>query len=150
MISLIWLNFLENHPIRTPVTLSDCIRMTRTALAYGCDVSERIKQHRVMQDPLFGLGHSSLLDRRYRMLPDGVQFVLDIGYELEERNSDGHTPLLYTASCFSSTTVRTLQALIDKKANLCATDPDGKSSLQIALSNDESSTCVVSCGRLTV
>jgi len=129
---MIWKYFLDECCNEPKVTLSDNIRMTRTAWAYGCDVSERIKRHCGAPDPLFELDSSYLFDRRGRVLPDGIRFVLDIGYELEERNSDGLTPLLYAASGFSNTTVRILQALIGEKANLCATAPDGKNSLQIA------------------
>lgn len=129
---MIWQHSQDEACARAPVTLSDCIRMTRTALAYGCDVSERIKQCRLVPDPLFRLDSSKFYDRRGRVLPAGIHYVLDLGYELEERNIDGFTPLLYAASQFSKTTTRALQALIEKKADLSATDLHGKNALQIA------------------
>ncbi|KAL8777055.1 MAG: hypothetical protein Q9213_008027 [Squamulea squamosa] len=74
--------------------------MTNFALAQGCDVSGNgsVRRHRKPSNPLFSISTGILNTSGTETARKVIETLHDIGYDAEERNSDGFTSLLYTAS----------------------------------------------------
>ena len=140
VISTMWGYFLDGLCIRDKfTTLNECIRMTKMALAQGCDVygNESIRSTRIPVNPLFRMSHGFLNRSGIETAREAIETILNLGYDVEERNYKGLTSLLYTASMCTPIAVRSLKALVGRNVDLKATDPQGKGALHIALGAPE-------------
>lgn len=140
VISKMWGVFLEGGRIRDKfTTLNECIRMTNMALDQGCDVSGNgsIRSTKIPSNPLFQISYGFLNSSCKGIAREAIETVLNLGYDAEERNYNGLTPLLFTASMCTPIVVRSLKALVGRNVDLKATDPQGKGALHIALGAPE-------------
>ncbi|KAL8705947.1 MAG: hypothetical protein Q9201_000941 [Fulgogasparrea decipioides] len=138
-VTTIWTDFLSSgwYPSRPKkANLEDCIRITNTVLSHGCDISENamFRPFTVRPNPIFVIPESNLVWFGAETAQKLIEHLLNLGYDAEERNRDGLTSLLFTASIYSPIVVGSLKALVRRNIALKATDPEGKGALHIALS----------------
>ena len=62
-----------------------------------------------------------------------LEYLSNIGYELEKKNHRGQTPLLWTASSYQPQVIKCLRTFIRKGANLYAVDSSGRGVVHSAL-----------------
>ena len=110
----------------------ECVAITQLALDSDCAIDSA--SHRVpCAGPLFALvGHMAVIDAS--TLVDAIGYLLSIGWDLEETNNNGKTPLLYAAAACRPQVARCLRALVEKGARLDARDEIGRGPLLSALS----------------
>ena len=68
------------------------------------------------------------------MFVKALKYLVEIGYELEERNSEGRTPFLHATTVYAPQVVKCLRAFIEAGSDVHATDPAGQGALHCALS----------------
>lgn len=136
VVSRTWGNFLHNENWQhLRPNLNECIRMSNIALAQGCDVSgnESVRCFNQVPNPLFSMSDSYLNCSDTKTAREAVDALLNMGFDAEERNYRGLTPLLFTASMCTPIAVKSLKALVRRNVNLKTTDPQGKGALHFAL-----------------
>ncbi len=131
-------------------SVDQCISMSDAALRYGCDIDNSIAFNRKWPNPLF-----TMVDEYFRTIPpqalmDALRYLCNIGYDIEERNSEGATLLLFEATRLCPSVISILKFLIEKGADLCAVDPYNRGALHFALMAPEtwgawSSSCTDVC-----
>lgn len=131
VISTMWGHFLDDGG----VLLNECIRMSNIALAHGCDVSgnESVRCSKKAANPLFFMSYGFLNSSDSKTAREAIDALLNMGFDAEERNYEGLTPLLYTASMCTPIVVKSLEALVRRNVNVKTTDPQGKGALHFAL-----------------
>ena len=107
--------------------------MTEVVLAYGCDIEDTVG-FSAQANTLFELcyhwpidqAHTSTLDR-------ALEYLINVGYEVEKKNHRGQTPLLWTASSYQPQVIKCLRAFMRKGADLKAVDSAGRGVVHSAL-----------------
>ena len=131
-----------------------CISMSDAALRYGCDIDNTIAYNSRLPNPLFEVvdEHSNEIPPRAMM--DAVRYLCNIGYDIEERNSEGVTLLLFEASRLCPSVISILKFLIEKGADLCTVDLYNRGALHCALMAPDDwgawcSSCTDACDHLS-
>ena len=110
----------------------ECVAITQLALDNNCTIDSAI--HWVIcASPLFMLVGSDMADIDTSVLVDAIGYLVSIGWDLEEKNRLGQTPLLYAAAVCGPQVARCLRALVEKGALLHARDEMGRGPLLSAL-----------------
>ena len=111
----------------------ECVAITRLALDNGCAIDSG-NDERSHAGPLFALVGADEADIDASTLVDAICYLLSIGWDLEEKNCYGQTPLLHAAAACGPQVARCLRALVEKSARLNARDKMGRGPLLSALS----------------
>ena len=127
-----WLGFPHSLTRR----IDQCMSMTDAALRYGCDIDSSIAYNPWHANPLFKLVDDIHNEVPPQAITDAFRYLCNIGYDLEQRNSEGVTILLFEASRLCPSVISTLKFLIDKGADLCTVDPYNRGALHFALGAD--------------
>ena len=107
--------------------------MTEVILAHGCDIEDTIG-FSGQANALFELCYHWPLDQAHTPTADiALDYLSNIGYELEKKNHTGQTPLLWTASSYQPQVIKCLRAFIRKGANQNAIDSSGRGVVHSAL-----------------
>lgn len=113
-------------------SFEQCVAITQLALDNNCTINsahERV----IHANPLFSLiGY--LADAHASAVVHAIDYLYSIGWDLEEKNCLGQTPLLYAAGRCHQSTVSCLRALIERGARVDARDKTGQGPLHSALS----------------
>lgn len=113
------------------------VDMTRLALNHGCDIEDKVSFNRSYANALF---HVTFWDwsQAHPTLPiETLQFLLNIGYDIEQQSANGLTPLLFAATQQLPHIVKCLRLFIGRGANPHATDPEGRGVLHCAFAAPE-------------
>ena len=124
---MIWWNRRSTAKMQN---LEHCVAITQLALDNGCT------NHSGNDDdsPLFSV-HTSAREYTSASAPvDAIKYLISIGWDLEEQNCLGQTPLLYAAAECQPRVARCLRTLIEGDARLDARDKTGRGPLHSALS----------------
>ena len=141
IITVVWMNFmnacsgvgdLRALSMEKLKNFAECVAITQLALDNDCAIDSANDQ-RLHAGPLFALVGSDEADIDASTLVDAICYLLSIGWDLEEKNCDGQTPLLYAAATCGPQVARCLRALVDKGARLNARDEMGRGPLFSAL-----------------
>ena len=113
---------------------SKCTRMTDAVLESGYDLDEGPYCHPFRPNLLFELacdgGHG--WQKRSKIV-EALQYLVRKGYDLEERNCEGDTPLLYAAKAHRAGAVTHIEAFAEAGSDLKATNLAGQGPLHCAL-----------------
>ena len=116
-----------------------CIRMTDAVLASGYDLNEGPFYHPSRPNLLFELacdgGHGW---QKRSTIVEALQYLVRKGYDLEERNCEGDTPLLYATKAHRAGAVTHIEAFAEAGSDTGATNLAGQGPLHCALSVPES------------
>ena len=135
-----WLAFDDAHsgtyspglPISIIRNIDQCISMSDAALLYGCDIDNSIAYNSLLPNPLFRLVDNWSIETSQAMM-DAIRYLCKIGYDMEERNSEGDTLFLYGATLLSPSVITSLKFLIGIGADLYAVNPFNCGALHLAL-----------------
>lgn len=87
--------------------------MTRLALEHGCDIEETISYNKNCVNALSNV-NSWGWSKAHPMLPiETLEFLLNIGYDLEQQNIDGLTSLLSAAARHLPHIIKCLRLFIE-------------------------------------
>ena len=108
--------------------------MTQVVLAHGCDIEDTIG-FSAQANVLFELCYHWPIDQApISTLDRAVEYLINIGYEVEKKNHRGQTPLLWTASSYQPQVIKCLRAFMrNKRADLNAVDSAGRGVIHSAL-----------------
>jgi len=110
-----------------------CVSMTDMVLTHGCDIQDTIG-YSAKANALFEMSYYWPMDRADPLLPaKALDYLIGIGYELEQKNQEGQTPFLWTTSAYQPQVIKCLRVFIERKANVHATDRAGRGALHCAL-----------------
>ena len=136
MVSTIWNQFAEvnvGSPMTGFLTIDQCVSMSDAALRYGCDIDNRIAFHSRWPNPLFKMVDVYAGNVPPQAMMDALRYLWKIGYDIEERNSQGATLLLFAATQLCPSVISVLKFLLKKGADLCTVDPNNRGALHFAL-----------------
>lgn len=141
----IWFDFPRGTLNR--LSFDACMDMTRLALKHGFDFEEAVPYSHVLASPLFLTNRCCWFDSNSTLPTEILEFLLNTGYDMEQRGRDGLTPLLFAAAQHVPHIIKSLRLFIERGANLHATDFDGQGVLHCALAHprgyvDDSGTLV--------
>lgn len=112
----------ESHRPSFEDDFSRCKRLTSLALDHGARIDECVHATSFYGNPLhFMVEWCDLQPQQWHQL---LQYLIDLGIDLEFRNHQGQTPLLYAAGV-ESVSELAIPALLDFNADLFATDIEG-------------------------
>jgi hypothetical protein len=135
-----WSRFVAynlDHIIKCPRMEDDfehCVSITETALAYGCHIEDNIPYNINYPNVLFdicSMWSLKLLDPS--CTGKVIQYFIKVGYDLEQSNETGWTPLLSAARSHFPQIIQCLRAFVKGGANLHAVDLKGRGALFQAL-----------------
>ena len=108
--------------------------MTQVVLAHGCDIEDTIG-FSAQANVLFELCYHWPIDQAPTSTLDrAIEYLINIGYEVEKKNHRGQTPLLWTASSYQPQVIKCLRAFMrNKRADLNAVDSAGRGVVHSAL-----------------
>ena len=143
IITVIWKRFVDTYSgmvgdsmalsVEKLKSFQECVAITRLALDNDCAIDSANDQ-KLHAGPLFALVGTDMADIDASTLVDAICYLLSIGWDLEEKNCYGQTPLLYAAAACGPQVARCLRALVEKGARLNARDKMGRGPLLSALS----------------
>ena len=111
----------------------DRVAMTQLALDNDCSIYDGDKEN-VLSGPLFTMiDYESIEDLDPLYMRDVIQYLTSIGYDLEESNRFGQTPLLHAASEVEPATEILMGLLIERDARLDTKDGFGLGLLHTVL-----------------
>lgn len=109
------------------------MNLTRLALKHGCDIEEAVPYNDFYFNALSDVNSRSW-SQVYPSSPiEILDFLLNIGYDLEQRSSDGLTALLHASCQHMPHIIKCLRLFIKRGADLHTTDFEGKGALHCAL-----------------
>lgn len=114
-------------------SFEQCVAITQLALDNNCTI-DSAHEGVISANPLFLLVGLSMRDAHASAAVRAIDYLYSIGWDLEEKNCLGQTPLLYAAVECSPRTVSCLRALIERGARVDARDKTGQGPLHSALS----------------
>ena len=115
------------------VKFDERVAMTQLALDNDCDIYDADNELS-FSGPLFSIvDYGSMNDLDTSHMRDVIQYLTSIGYDLEESNTDGQTPLLLAASDVRSATTILMGLLIERGARLDVKDNFGMGLLHTVL-----------------
>lgn len=104
---------------------------TRLALNHGCDIEDTVSTNSSSANALFNV---ACWDWSHPTIPiETLEFLLNIGYNIEQQSADGLTPLLSAATQHQPHVVKCLRLFTRRGANPHATDLKGRGVLHCAL-----------------
>ena len=116
-----------------------CTRMTDAVLESGYDMDESPYYHPSRPNLLFELacdgGHAW---QKLSTIVEALQYLVRKGYDLEERNCEGDTPLLFATTAHRAGAVTHIEAFIKAGSDTSATNLAGQGPLHCALGVPES------------
>lgn len=124
---------LPNSIIRR---ICQCMSMTDAALRNGCDIDNSIARNPWHHNPLFTMVDEHTPGIPPQIMMDAIRYLCNIGYDIEERNAEGVTLLLFEATRLCPSVITILKFLIEKGADLSAVDPYDRGALHFALMAD--------------
>ena len=108
--------------------------MTNAAVRSGCDIEDANGYMPEVANALFEIVRWSPLNKPHLAVPGkAITYLVEVGYDLERRNSEGMTPLLHAASSYQPQVVQCLNAYLKMKADINAVDSLGRGPLHCAL-----------------
>ena len=107
--------------------------MTRLALDNGCNINDANNEIECSSPLFIMINHESINDPDSLHMRDVIQYLTSIGYDLEEPNKYGQTPLHYAALKCSPTTTIYLRLFIERGARLDIKDDLGMGLLHTIL-----------------
>ena len=139
VITVIWKHFaaansgqlwgLEEILLRSFRSFKHCVALTEIALENDCTIDSAYNRT-LAASPLFNI----VGQRMEEADPvDAINYLFSIGWDFEEQNHLGQTPLLYAACECYSPAARCLRTLIGRGARLDARDDTGRGPLHCAL-----------------
>ena len=146
IVTVVWNLFVEAHSglihmmglsVEKLKSFEECVAITQLALDNNCAI-DSADDRRLHAGPLFALVGTDRADIDASTLVDAVDYLLSIGWDLEERNCYGQTPLLYAAAACGPQVARCLRGLNEKGARLDARDEEGRGPLLSALCSPDS------------
>ena len=135
IITVVWKTFIDACSYggwEKMKNFEECVAITQLALDNNCTMDSANDQIRDA-GPLFALVGSDMADIDASTLVDAICYLLSIGWDLEEKNCNGQTPLLYAAATCGPQVAKCLRVLVDKGARLNARDEMGRGPLLSAL-----------------
>ena len=141
IVTVVWNSFVEAHSgladmmgvsVEKLKSFEECVAITQLALDNDCAINSA-NDRRLDAGPLFALVGTEIADVDASTFLDATGYLLSIGWDLEEKNRKGQTPLLYAAAAFGPQVARCLRVLIEKGARLDASDEMGRGPLLSAL-----------------
>ena len=141
IITMVWNNFvdacsgigdLRALSMEKSKNFEECVAITQLALDNNCTMDSANDQI-LNAGPLFALVGSDMADIDASTLVDAICYLLSIGWDLEEKNCNGQTPLLYAAATCGPHVAKCLRTLVEKGARLDARDKMGRGPLLSAL-----------------
>lgn len=114
-------------------SFEQCVAITQLALDNNCTIDSAYEEVKIA-NPLFWLVTFDVTDAHASAAVHAIDYLYSIGWDLEEKNCLGQTPLLYAAVECKPHTVSCLRALIERGARLDARDKTGQGPLHSALS----------------
>ena len=110
-----------------------CVSMSAMVLNYGCEIEDSTPWNVSIASPLFSLPCYMLSKAPCSTTGKVLEYLINAGYDLEQQNHKGQTPLLYAARQQKSHILKCLRTFIRKGANCHAADPAGRGALHCAL-----------------
>ena len=135
---------LPNSIIRS---IDQCMSMSGAALRYGCDIENSIAFNSLFPSPLFFLVGYDGTGIPPQELDTALRYFCNIGYDIEERNSEGATLLLVEATQLCPSVISVLRFLIEKGVDLHAVDLKNCGALHLAFEAHRTYTSLTGCCR---
>ena len=126
-------NFWRDLPMEKLKEFEQCVAMTQLAIDNDCTI-DSARDDVLSAGPLFRLTSKDMADAYASASVDAIDYLSSIGWDLEEKNCLGQTPLLFAAVGCEPQVARCLRALIKRGARLDARDEIGRGPLLSALS----------------
>ena len=120
---------LEQILVESLRSFTQCVAMTQIALENGCTIDSAYNRT-LAASPLFNIVGQNMEEADP---VDAINYLFSIGWDFEEQNCLGQTPLLYAACECYSPAARCLRTLIGRGARLDARDDTGRGPLHCAL-----------------
>lgn len=121
----IWDYYFE-YPYNCEMTLPHCLKLSDTALQYGLGADDSVPYNDSIPSPLFALQTAAIalspLEFDKVEPNDMVQHLLKVGYDMEQSNAEGRTPLLFLSTSLGMQALWFMRALLRWKANTHARD----------------------------
>jgi hypothetical protein len=143
LIFSIWMHFCvlpgpdmqtrNGHSMKYITDINQCVSMTNVALQHGCDVQSHHLDQGIPTPLFFNLAGLPRTKIDGASLSALQEHLLAAGYEMEEKNSIGQTPLLFAANTCKLRCLAVLNQLVSLGANIHATDNEGRGALHQAL-----------------
>ncbi len=110
------------------------VSMTDAALRYGCDIEDAAGYMPEVANALFEIVRWCPLKEPHLSVPEKANnYLVKIGYDLENRNSRGLMPLLHAASSYQPQVIQCLNTYTKRRADINAVDTLGRGALHRAL-----------------
>lgn len=123
----------EDLPLEKLKEFEQCVAMMQLAIDNDCTI-DSARDDVLCAGPPSMLTCTNMADAYSSASVDAIDYLSSIGWDLEEKNCLGQTPLLYAAVGFRPQVARCLRALIKRGARLDARDEIGRGPLLSALS----------------
>ena len=123
----------EDLPMENLKEFEQCVAMTQLAIDNDCTI-DSARDDMLCAGLLFLLIRTDMADAYSSASVDAIDYLSSIGWDLEEKNCLGQTPLLYAAVHCQPQVAKCLRALIKRGARLDARDEIGRGPLLSALS----------------
>ncbi|OQV00087.1 hypothetical protein CLAIMM_05631 [Cladophialophora immunda] len=140
-LSTIWELFLDTtiadrtFQLRRLSNVTACMQLTDIALSNGCEIGSNVPYNGSIPSPLFArVEHDEVgIDWDHTEV---FKFLIRTGFDKEERNDVGQTPLLFVAAGLSETVTPRLEILLSLGADATAIDRFGRGALHSVLMVD--------------
>ena len=110
------------------------VSMTDAALQHGCDIEDAPSYMPQMANALFEIVRWCPLNEPHLSVPEqAINYLLNVGYDLERRNFEGLTPLLHAANNYQPQVIQCLNTYVKRGADVSAIDASGRGALHLAL-----------------
>ena len=113
--------------------LGQCRSMTELALAHGCLAEQSVAFNDDFPTSLFRLSTVYRSTITCCRVAATLKQLLWAGYDKEAQNSNGQTPLLYTALCLGIRGLTMTELLLAENANVHARDNQGRGALHLCV-----------------
>jgi hypothetical protein len=118
-----------NYPMEYVQDFDHCVSMTNAVLEYGCDIYDTVPYNPSFPNALFKLYEDAGFSTRRE---EALKYLLQIGYDMEQRAESGETVLLHAATALTPANIECLKSLIEKGANIHAIDAEDRGALHCA------------------
>ena len=140
-VTVIWNGYVDANagaswadlPMGKLKEFEQCVAMAQLAIDNDCTI-DSARDWLSSAGQLFTLTDTNMADAHASASVDQIDYLSSIGWDLEEKNGLGQTPLLYAAVECQPQVARCLRALIKRGARLDARDEVGRGPLLSALS----------------
>lgn len=119
----------RGYPSEYVRDFDQCVSMTNAALEYGCDIYDTVSYNPSIANALFKTFDDIC---RPPGREEALKYLLQIGYDMEQRAESGETLLLHAVTAMRPANIERLKFLIEKGANIHAIDAEGRGALHCA------------------